>query len=423
MSKEIGSDSDIVAATRALVVAEASKTAAGKQQMYAETAQASAETAADGEITIVDKTKTVDGTSITIDEKESSSKINGVTELTGLLVDGVTTPGVLIMVIPEVDEDDAAVPAIPGADARVLDIGVTYDSADDSARVTLVHSYAGKKTVTAFENGDGMRTGAKAGTVDIGDVPLPLKVASGTFLRSTGTLISGSIGEDAKPATVYYYEVDDEKTHVISDGIGVDNDVKTYNYQVVNIRTGAKIPDATPYSHLHFGVWAGLEEADENGVNALADLGLGFVAGLSDMTAEMPNFGGAGYEGNWVANIEEADDDGNGDITHHSGVASMEADFGTGEVDVMLKGLASFDGTIDGNTFSGMKAATLLDSDITAEGLNGAGGLAADGKFEGNFSGAFFGPLAAEAGGVFDFASDDNEGGAFRGAFGADQKK
>ena len=45
-------------------------------------------------------------------------------------------------------------------------------------------------------------------------------------------------------------------------------------------------------------------------------------------------------------------------------------------------------------------------------------------KFEGNFSGAFFGPLAAEAGGVFDFASDDgdNEGGAFRGAFGADQK-
>ena len=172
----------------------------------------------------------------------------------------------------------------------------------------------------------------------------PLKVASGTFLRSTGTLISGSIGEDAKPATVYYYEVDDEKTHVISDGIGVDNDVKTYNYQVVNIRTGAKIPDATPYSHLHFGVWAGLEEADENGVNALADLGLGFVAGLSDMTAEMPNFGGAGYEGNWVANIEEADDDGNGDITHHRLVNSsitvrMRNFLGTGEVDVMTEGL------------------------------------------------------------------------------------
>ena len=50
--------------------------------MYAETAQASAETAAEGEISIVDKTKTVDGTSITIDGEESKSTIDGVTELT-----------------------------------------------------------------------------------------------------------------------------------------------------------------------------------------------------------------------------------------------------------------------------------------------------------------------------------------------------
>ena len=33
-------------------------------------------------------------------------------------------------------------------------------------------------------------------------------------------------------------------------------------------------------------------------------------------------------------------------------------------------------------------------------------------------SGAFYGTLADEAGGVFDFASDDMEDGAFRGAFG-----
>ena len=31
---------------------------------------------------------------------------------------------------------------------------------------------------------------------------------------------------------------------------------------------------------------------------------------------------------------------------------------------------------------------------------------------------AFFGPSAAEAGGVFDYASTDNKNGAFRGAFG-----
>ena len=168
----------------------------------------------------------------------------------------------------------------------------------------------------------------------------------------------------------------------------------TYKYQVVNIRTGAKIPDPTRYLHLHLGVWAGLNEADKIGTNTLADLGIGFVAGLSDMSAVMPNFGGADYEGNWVANIQEKDDDGNGDITRHDGLASMDADFVKGTVEVMLMGLAELDGTIDGNTFSGMEAATLLDSDITTEDLDGAGGLAADGKFEGNFSGAFFGPLA-----------------------------
>ena len=45
-------------------------------------------------------------------------------------------------------------------------------------------------------------------------------------------------------------------------------------------------------------------------------------------------------------------------------------------------------------------------------------GLDASADFEGSFSGGFYGAKAAEAGGVFDFASEDNEGGAFRGAFG-----
>ena len=41
--------------------------------------------------------------------------------------------------------------------------------------------------------------------------------------------------------------------------------------------------------------------------------------------------------------------------------------------------------------------------------------------FEGEFSGAFYGTQAAEAGGVFDFTSEDTEGGEFRGAFGGDR--
>ena len=95
----------------------------------------------------------------------------------------------------------------------------------------------------------------------------------------------------------------------------------------------------------------------------------------------------------------------------------MSADFGKGEVGVMLMGLASLEGAIVGNAFSGTEAALATAGEARDM-------LDAEAKFVGNFSGAFFGNLAAEAGGVFDFASDDgnNEGGAFRGAFGADQK-
>ena len=37
------------------------------------------------------------------------------------------------------------------------------------------------------------------------------------------------------------------------------------------------------------------------------------------------------------------------------------------------------------------------------------------------YNGAFFGPLAAEAGGVFDYTSKDMKAGEFRGAFGGDK--
>ena len=56
---------------------------------------------------------------------------------------------------------------------------------------------------------------------------------------------------------------------------------------------------------------------------------------------------------------------------------------------------------------------------LTSAGLYG---LDASGDFEGSFSGAFYGSKAAEIGGLFDYASDDLEDGAFRGAFGGDKK-
>ena len=245
--------------------------------------------------------------------------------------------------------------------------------------------------------------------------------ASGTFLAATSLEDNGSIATATEAVDLYYFTdpADDTKKYVreASSTTDPDTGVTTYTYAPVSIRAGAKIPDAAEYSHLHFGVWAGLSG---DGANEIADLGIGFVANIGEMTSNMPNFGSADYEGNWVANVQEMDGDGDGDIMRHDGTATMNADFGKGEVGVVLMGLASLEGAIDGNTFSGTKAALAAAGDARDM-------LDADAEFEGNFSGAFFGNLAAEAGGVFDFASDEdndgaNEGGAFRGAFGADQK-
>ena len=70
-------------------------------------------------------------------------------------------------------------------------------------------------------------------------------------------------------------------------------------------------------------------------------------------------------------------------------------------------GLAMLKGDISGSTFSGDEA-----SDIDHSALD------AGADFEGSFGGGFYGAQGAEAAGVFDFASEDNEGGAFSGAFG-----
>ena len=426
-------DATVSSATRALVMAEGAQETAEEQQMYAETARDDAVTAAAGEISIVDKTKTVDGTSITIDGMTHSSTVNNVTNNTGLqAVLKITTLGEAIPgttdnpVTADVVELD-----VPGADERPLDIGFTYDSADDNARVTLVNSYASTRTVTAFaDTGVDDLMGAPGKItydVDGTATTVALSEASGTFVLAPNLGENDNIAEASKPVTLYSYtNADGEKEHVRVEGSATSvttGAVVTNTYQHVTIRAGAKIPEATEYSHLHFGVWSGLNgEAD--GTNTVADLGIGFVANIGEMTSNMPNFGAATYDGNWVANVQAANDDGAGGFSRHDGEATMMADFGKGSVDVTLTGLAELEGTIDDNRFSGTKA-TLVAADDDVNTVEARDMLS--GTFAGNFSGAFFGPLAAEAGGVFDFASDDdkdgaNEGGAFRGAFGGDRK-
>ena len=148
-------------------------------------------------------------------------------------------------------------------------------------------------------------------------------------------------------------------------------------------------------------------------ITQIADLGIAFVQNYSGgMTDDMPNNGTGEYSGNFIANVQEADDDGDGDINQINGRTTMTANFRSGMIDIDLVGLAMLEASIvDGtSTFMGTEDATVTDDPHALDSM---------GDFEGSVSGAFFGDEAIEAGGVFDYASEDNEAGAFRGAFGS----
>ena len=423
-------------ATPHRIAAEAARDVAMAALMDAEKARDNAVADSMVELKIDDKTKSVGDTAITIDGKAQDVTVNEERTLTGLQEDmNISTTGEMIDGVQEVQPNPSASPpvvaadAIPPAQERPLDIGVVYDSAGDDVRLALVTQYAGTRTVTAFEDGSDTVTGSKSNRIDdidhdgdasAGGVPtpnrsVPLRTASGIFIESNTLTYNGDgIGETTKPSTIYYYETSEGKTYIRRTGTMEVEDGTVYSYLVVDTRAGAKIPASADYKYLHFGVWAGLDNADgATGENAINDLGIGFISALGDITEVMPNHGRATYNGNWVATVQQADDDGDGEITLQDGVARMEANFSKAEVDVILTGLATVNGSIDGNTFSGDKAPTMPTAP--------EGGLDAAGKFEGSFQGAFFGPLGAEAGGVFDYSSEDNEDGAFRGAFGGNQ--
>ena len=439
------------AAQGAMTAGEATplREAAEAAQAVAKAAQADAETARDNavadsmlELKVDDKTKMVGENSITIDGKanEVTRIVNGVrtVTLTGHLMPIVT----LGEALDGTENDDATDvdESRPGADARTdLAAGFVYDSADDKARLAMFNKYAGTDTVTAFVDGTGMVTGGTGGFVDDIDhdgdssedssTPvrsLPLRNAGGTFMMASGSSLDANTEETIAAATtkttIYYYETNEGRQYVRFQSLNVDGQ---YTYQAVDIEAGAKIPAVADYDHVHFGVWAGLGDADSiTGDNDVTDLGIGFVVGLSDMTgdSDVPNHGDAIYNGNWVASIQAADDDGDGSITLTNGRANIEADFRRGEIDVKLMGLVTLEGDIEGNMFMGSFVnAELVFDDVNADtdGVQATSGLNPSGEFDGSFEGGFFGDDAEEVGGVFDFSSRGNEDGAFRGAFGA----
>ena len=444
---------DIMAATRALVDAEKAMAAAETAATgAAKHAQLSMDAVAN-ELLIVDKTKSVGDTSITVGTPNSvvTTTVGGkpTTVVTGeidkVMVMSMEVGG--IKAVPGVPDGTPPVAEVlerPGVLARGINLGVRLDSDNDMARLTLVTHYIGTATVGAYADSTDPVTGVDAADAGvINRVPanmmldhdqnaetdaLRIRAASGMFYQaddgvdpvaSHGITETDNIGIGAEPTTLYSFVVGDGDdavttylrridTHTAPDG------TVTHDYMVVDTVMGVKgFPMATAYKHLHYGMWNGL---DDKG-NMIADLGIGFVNPTADgmMTGsdDMPNVGTADYKGDWVASVREADMDGDGTITEQVGNSMMMADFEENTVMVDLIGLAQLDGTVSGDRFLGTKASKVMA---------GMGGLTADGTFTGSFNGAFFGPLAAEAGGVFDYTSKDAEDGEFRGAFGADKK-
>ena len=462
---------DLVAAVEARVMAE---TAMANAVTYGTTATekaGEAETAAVAELMIVDTVKTVGGTDL-----DAGAPNQVITTTTGGKT-SVADTGLQGKLIEEATGEVSGRPytaAVPdgaaemtyrqGVAARNVAIGKTVDSDDDTARLAIITSYAGSKTVKVFayaaddpvvtDNTAGrvsttpgkIATGlgednAAGGTGVNADTTVNLKslgmyYLAGAATDSDGLLQTDVVADDAKPLTVYSFvstpdlptTTADETvlTYLVEDSQRSEGGTTVYVYREVAIivpasrRDGAdddadpdagqvtaKIPEATDYEHIHFGLWASLNATGTHP----GGLGIGFAqnyAGALTEVSDMPNHGDATFDGNWVATIQAADPDGNGPLSLEDGVASMTANFEKMTVEAILTGLATLSGDITGNTFSGSEVSDITHTSVSND----------DDDFTGSTSGGFFGTKAAEAGGVFSFTSDGNEDGAFSGAFG-----
>ena len=357
-------------ATPHRLAAETAQEAAEEAQGMAEDAQGEAEADAMAELKIDGTMKSVGD--VTIDATAPNNVITTGTGATAKTVDTGFQAMLQQTDVGALTGQPFAAGTPPAADtpyrqavaARDIDIGKTVDSADDMARLAIVTSYAGSKTVKVFSYAeadpdvnittDG-RTGTAMGKITLDDGDAETTDTNNTSLRSLGMYyLAGDaadtdglseadvVGDEAEGMAVYSYVADqndddpanDVTVYLVMDSQRTDGGTTTYVYRSVDIivdasradgpdddttadagQVTATIPEATDYDHIHFGVWAGLSG---DGANMIAGHGIGFVQSIGDgMTADddMPNFGDATYNGNWAATVQAADPDGNGAVT------------------------------------------------------------------------------------------------------------
>ena len=280
---------------------------------------------------------------------------------------------------------------------KLKSVGMHYKATDTPTAGTATANIG--SILDALDNTDMVKKDATTKKYDINEVfsyPWDHDGNTATPAR-TRYVVKYSSSEMPEHTTVTYRHVD------ITAAAAPDNADSDVFYQQVPVR--AAIPAAVKYSHLHFGVWAKLGEADKRtGKQDLADLGIGFVQNFSasGMTATQLT-GSATFKGDWAAAVQSAHDE--DEIMLANGPATLMADFDKDEFEGMLMGLATLEGDLSGNGFSGTKVTDIEHDDLVKTAT-----------FKGTFEGGIYGPAGEEAGGIFDFSS--TSGGAFRGAFG-----
>ena len=465
----------LVAAITAAVKAETAQADAETAQQAAEEARDMAMMAAENLLMIEGTVKNVGDSMVDATTGKYTVTAQGQTTITGLLSEPMTTGKstngrMPVAAVLAGTPPTAYVSPLVNAESRGdVKIGKILDTSDDMARLLIITHYAGTETVRVYDEIGGdvlniqtdkegkqtFETGANP-TFNADSAAAPTLKSEGMFYLATGgdtpnileplgldedvdppVQQGDTVGDDAKPVMVYSFKEDaddndetpDTTAYVVRQSSMTDDDAGTTTvvYQRVqikieidrdgdgavnNVDVMAKIPARAAYDHVHFGVWVKLGDAKANGDQSPSDLGIGFVQSIGDgMTGDdMPNNGKASYSGNWAAVIQVADVDGDGLISLESGEAMVEADFTKDEITAILTDLARLNGTITGNTFSGTEATPI------------GRGLDVNGDFTGSFSGGFYGAKADETAGVFDFASDGNKDGAFRGAFGGNKQ-
>ena len=341
--------------------------------------------------------------------------------------------------------------------AGTIMLGKVLDTSDDKARLTLITSHQDSKKVRVFADGptagiDGAITDAGALVTGVTKESIGIYYEANDREESTlpaaadvvGTPVTTANALDAydqvdltkggKPTEIFELSATDGTApiyvRVLTTTTNSDTGTTASTYRRVDIMADASmtddgdnnetpqdlavtvsIPVASAYSHINFGVWASLGSPKATGSQDISSLGIGFVQNIdSSGVTDRQGIGTATFNGDWVAAVrrEYASDAEAGSIEMDDGKAVLTADFEKGKFTGALAGLATLEGTLANNGFSGMTAKAIAHDDLDNTG-----------KFAGSFSGAIYGPAGSEAAGVFDF--DGGEAGAFRGAFGGAQ--